>query len=574
VPPEAQSAAQLERFSALMRDFQRHVEATGAPLLTVDAAIQALSHAIEDTSAPVRRLGDSMRRTAGSVQVVDRRIVEMDRDLRRLRLGSADATSGLQRFQAAFKDYGLLLHLQRNTLDATGESEKEFVERTRELAETLRAVKWPGLYGWADKMSALGGGAGGVGTFAQNTVSVWNAAKGAGPALAQLSRLLSMSKTGVVSLLATVTGGAIAVGQLVARFMEAQGAIQAFGGTLAGSEANVARLTRLFTNNREVMVLHGIEAEELTKTYAALTRSYGLSEGGARQFGLSMMRYSEASTDAILKTMAMGKVTGLTTDQVADLVSSLGVVGENVGQSDLMFAKLALSAERAGINVADMVTAVTTLNKANVLAKTNVGSTVSVLDMFSNSIMTSSSALLDGANKAKLAADATRAIADAASNLNLPQIIAFSGAMDGMAGSMDNVMKKAMGMGREDVFAKALGTITAGAAPGEKEFVTTMAAMSLGIKDLNTATAIGAGESTRTRRQQGSSDQDARTRQDRLLNASIQSQAHLKQIAGFVLGDLVRRGLGGVGQGAPPRPTTVREQRSGMGRPGESVATR
>jgi len=574
MPPEAESVASLERFSSLMRDFKRNLEATGAPLVTVDAAIQALSRAIEDASVPMGRLHASIGRVAASTLIADKQFVLLNRDLEQMKLRSMDAGAGLNTALNALEQLTPTTNALDRALKEGSSAAGTLGLKVEKLGDTLKNVKVPALAGWADKMSALGGGAGGLGTFALGIKKIYNVVKIAIPTVMAMVGVLGGPVTfGIITLTAFLTAGAIAIGQTVARFKEAQGALKAFGGTVAVNETGVGTLTAMFMKNRDAMVVYGVEAEELTKTHASLTASYGLSASSAKRFGLSMMDYAKASTASIVNTLAMGKVTGLTNEQTGAFISSLGVVGEDMSQSSLIFAKVSLAAEQSGINVADFTEALTTLNQANVFARTNMGRTSNTLQMFSDSITESNSALLEGVNRNKMAAAAVRSIADASANLNLPQILAFSGAMDGMAGSMDKAMQKAMGMDRADIFAKALETITAGAAPGEREFVKTMAAMSLGIKDLNTAAAVGAGETTRARRQQATGDAAVRAREDRLLTLQMEANANMGMISKFFTGWTMGKAIEAISRTPVTTPPTVAAGRSGL-RSGESSGVR
>jgi len=548
-----QAAEQLRLMTENLQQVQEGLAHASRNLVMLIRNLQGVQMPVARVSEELASLGRSSGTAAEALRQIDQTFV-----------GLGDKSS---RANSTMSD--LIKVIDRKTkvdlaLKTTEDTEAiyQLTQMQGKAAQQIRQTAIPAFSAWIGQISTLGGGMPGFGkllTF-----------------FAQLSKNIEVALAAFKAFAAAVGGIAtasviipiliaigIALAQTAARFKEAQQMIGAFGGTVASSEISVRRLTAILLVNQKEMALLGVEAADLTKAYEGLTKSYGISAGGAREFGASMMKYSEQSAYAITRTLGMAKVTGVSADQVTRFVSVMGTLGEDVRKSDLTFGRAAAAATRAGVNVSDVTDALMSLGTANIFVQRPMDKMLGSLGSFAEGIMTSSSALFTGANRAKLAADAMRAVADASAKLDMPTILAFGGVMQGMTGTMDEIMTRASKLDRAEIFKTALEAVGTAASPGQRMMAKSIMAMQLGIGDLNTALAIGAGEATRTRLDSGRRNRDAVDKTTELINLTRTSQLSLKAIEKAAVG-LYTGGFGKLfGRGietAPPPPSIAQQQ--------------
>lgn len=304
---------------------------------------------------------------------------------------------------------------------------------------------------------------------------------------------------------------AFALDALVKRISEAQGLAKTFGGTMFRSSTGVSTFTGIMVQNAALMAIHNVEAEQLGNVYNVLNHTYGLSATQATKFAGSLQDYVRQITPAIIQTMAYGRVTGLTDDQTGKLISTFGLLGEDLRKSDELFAMVATRAQQAGVNVSDMVHALTTLGSANIFAERSLGRTTGTLSGYARSIMTSNDSLLTGSNRAAIAAKAMNSVAEAAARMDLPQMMGFGAALDGITGTLDDAMRKVAKMPREAIFERAMKEITTRVQPGSQLVARTLMAQQFGIQDVNSALGVAVGDLREQKRSQANALREQET---------------------------------------------------------------
>ena len=529
---------------------------------------------LQGIQAPAARVNEELASLGRNSGTASEALQQIDRTF----VGLSDKSA---RANATMAD--LVKMIDRKTkvdlaLATVDEKETEAVYQLTQMhgkaAQQIKQAAIPAFGKWIDQMGALGGGSPVVGKFLTFMGQLPKTIATASAALSAFGAAIGVTAAVAAPILAVIVAVGIAVAQTIARFKEAQQMLGAFGGTAAGSEVSVRRLTAILLVNQEEMALLGVEAADLSKAYEGLTKSYGISAGGAREFGVSMMKYSEQSAYAITRTLGMAKVTGVSADQVTRFVSVMGVLGEDVRKSDLVFGKAAAAATRAGVNVSDVTDALVSLGTANIFVQRPLDKMLGSLGSFSEGIMTSSSALFTGANRAKLAADAMRAVADASAKLDMPTILAFGGVMQGMTGTMDEILTRASKLDRAEIFKTALETVGTAAAPGQRIMAKSIMAMQLGIGDLNTALSLGASEATRTRLDSGRRSREAVDKTTELVNLARTLQLSLKNIEKATVGLFNQSYAGRFGNRieTAPSPTSIAQQQ--MNSPSSTMSGR
>jgi hypothetical protein len=326
-----------------------------------------------------------------------------------------------------------------------------------------------------------------------------------------------------------------AVERLFANMKNGAEISKSFAGTTLRNSASIASLTKVLMINDTLMARLGVTAEELAKNVNVLTQSYALSTGGAQRLGYTTDSYIKAAMTASIHTLAMAKAIGMSDEQTGQMMSTMGLLGEDLSKSNEIFARMAYQANQAGLNVNDLVNATNSLTSANIFATGSMMKTSRSLAGFAQSVMESNNALLNGSNKAYMAAKAVNAMAEAASKLDIGTIMAFGGALKGFSGTMDQLLAQSTGMNRMDILKQYQGTVAASAPEGSKQLAKTILAQQLGITELNTAmtTAIGSFKNGNVSQAQVAKEMEESMKQGQALEGLAMGQ-------NFLLGGILK----------------------------------
>jgi hypothetical protein len=327
--------------------------------------------------------------------------------------------------------------------------------------------------------------------FVKNLKDLRSMARAIGEVIARIGMVRSaIAATGIGAIILL----AIAMfEQLMGRLKDAAQASKSFAGSTMHSQIGIMTLTGSMLKWNAWATTLGVSMEEIIKTTDILVNSYALQAQAATRFGVDIESYQDAVMGATIDTLSMGKAMGMTQDAIAKLMVSWALLGEDLRQSPAILAHLANMANDSGLNVTGLTTSLASMTNANMFATGSLMKTARSLAGFSKAIMESNNALLNGANKAAMAERAVTAMADAASKLDIPTIMAFGGAMEGFSGTMDQLLQQAAGMDRMEIFKRYQKQVEATAPTGQKMLAKTILAQHLGIQDLNTAmtTSIG-----------------------------------------------------------------------------------
>jgi hypothetical protein len=289
---------------------------------------------------------------------------------------------------------------------------------------------------------------------------------------------------------------AIVANEMIHRFQESAKMVSSFGGVMSTSLGGINRWRQTMQGITPSLIMNGVSVDDLGAAYKALTSTYAVSKDQANKFGMSVEAYGQRSALAITRTLAMGRVVGMTTQETGALVSTFGVLGENLEDSSLLVGKMAVASERLGITMSDLTKDITTLTPANMYAGKSVEKSMAALTRFGASITSLNDPLLKSVDKNLMAANAMRAVAEGAASLDLPQMLAVGGALNGFTGNMDDALKKVMSMNRLDIAKNAFKGIEGIASPGQKNMAKLLIASSMHMGTLVDQYAIAQGNAS------------------------------------------------------------------------------
>jgi hypothetical protein len=253
---------------------------------------------------------------------------------------------------------------------------------------------------------------------------------------------------------------------------------------------------------------------------------------------MGLEEYAKQSSLAIARTVAMGRAIGMTDQETHALISTFGILGENLADSDILMARVAAQAERLGMPVADLAKNLELLAPANLFAGKSTEYSLNALTRFGNSILTNvNDPILKTADRAKIAAQAMRSLAEASARLDLPQMLAFGAAMDGFTGTMDEALTRVQGMKRTDIVAKAFKGIETMAEPGQKLMAKTLLASTMGIGNLNDQFGMALGNFNAIQGQgaaQLTQNNEAVEKMSNLLDVAKAQSLGINQIVGIL----------------------------------------
>ncbi len=504
-PPNQEAARRMQENTAAFAGFSESLRGLLAPVKDLSMAFSLVSVGIQGT---IKTAQDAMRKLSGVSQAEQERadqaqgaskqeILSADQAMKKLRtITKSKERTEVQANEATIASLENLLTQQEANTESYAQTEKALNEARNKRGRAVRRDISSAVQ-WLSSVTKTSQGMGGlVGKLSQFGTS---ATEGFTKASTQMSGAMKAAglKGGMVMGGAVVAGLGVAVfaiEALMKRFEEAQGVARSFGGTMFESEVSLVGLTDQLRKSALAMAFSRISAEDVGEVSTILAKNYGLSAMQARRFTGSLKAYTEQQIPATARTLAYGKIIGLTNKEVGEFINTFGILGGDLRESSNIFERLAARAKMAGINTGDLIKATTRLGRANIFAKTSALESGRTLSRYGEAIMASNNALLDGANKAAIAAEAINSIADASARLELPTILAFGAAMQGVTGSMDQMLETAMKVPREEIFKRFMDSISHAAAPGSRMFARTVLAQQLGIQNLNSAFGVAVAE--------------------------------------------------------------------------------
>jgi hypothetical protein len=159
---------------------------------------------------------------------------------------------------------------------------------------------------------------------------------------------------------------------------------------------------------------------------------------------------------------------------------------------------------------------------------------------------------LNVGNRAAVAARAVQSLADAAKNLELPQMFAFGLAMKGFQGSMDDALRSVNKMNKVEIVKEAFKGITEMVEPDQQLMAKYMMASTMGINNFNDRMALALGNFDALERQGATQITGQNKTVDtskRLLEAALAQVSKLDTLIKVVKGTpgaLVTGGVGGL----------------------------